>query len=245
MVKAVLVVGSKKSGKTTVIEHVAKALKRRGLKVGTIKHVYHGKIDVEDKDTYRHGLYADIVGAISPHEYAVFFKRPGSLQDLVSIMNVDVLLIEGFKTLGIAPRIVCGKTKEEIRDFLNGLEICISGVISNTAEGAYFHVPLLNPFKDAERIADLVLKHGFLLPGLNCGACGLSSCYEMAKLILNGKRSLKECVAYQGRVKVYIEGVQIPLNPFISRLVGAVIRSIVEQLKGTRRGKIVVEVNSD
>ena len=49
------IVGKSNSGKTTLIEKIIPELKKRGCKVGTIKHDVHGfEIDYEGKDTYRH-----------------------------------------------------------------------------------------------------------------------------------------------------------------------------------------------
>lgn len=243
MVRAVLVIGGKKTGKTTVVELVARELKARGFTVGTVKHMYHGKIDVEGKDTYRHGLYADAVGAVAPGEHAVIFKRPGTLHDVARLMDVDVLLIEGFKDSGVAPKIVCGRTVADAKALFDGLEMCVSGLVSNRQVGEICSVPVLNPFKEVAKIADLVLRHGFLLPGLDCGGCGFAACREMARQILAGVKSPEDCAAYVGEVKVYIDGGQLPLKPFVARLIGSVVKSMVSQLKGGRpKSRIVIEV---
>ncbi len=237
-----LIVGGKKSGKTTVVELLAEELKSRGFTVGTVKHMHHGRIDVEGKDTYRHGLHADVVGAVAPDEHAVIFKRPGTLHDVVRLMNVEVLLIEGFKDSGVAPKIVCAKTVDDAKNFFDGLEICVSGLVSNENLENIDGVPVINPFKEASRMADLVLGRGFLLPGLDCGGCGFNTCREMAKQVLAGLKNPEDCSAYRGGVKIYVDGVQLPLNPFMSRLIGSVIKSIVSQLKGGQGNRIVVEV---
>ena len=49
------VVGKSKSGKTTMIEKLIPELKKRGYKIGVIKHAAHGfQMDQKGKDSRRH-----------------------------------------------------------------------------------------------------------------------------------------------------------------------------------------------
>jgi len=55
MPQIIAIVGKSGSGKTTYIEKLLPALKRKGLKIGTIKHAFHGfNFDTEGKDSWRH-----------------------------------------------------------------------------------------------------------------------------------------------------------------------------------------------
>ncbi|MEW5767382.1 MAG: molybdopterin-guanine dinucleotide biosynthesis protein B, partial [bacterium] len=60
MVPVVSIVGGKNSGKTRLIEGIVPELKKRGYRIGTIKHDHHGltaeDVDREGTDTYRHQL---------------------------------------------------------------------------------------------------------------------------------------------------------------------------------------------
>ena len=50
------VVGKSRSGKTGLVESLIRGLKKKGYKVGTVKHHFHGDFDIdhEGKDSWRH-----------------------------------------------------------------------------------------------------------------------------------------------------------------------------------------------
>jgi molybdopterin-guanine dinucleotide biosynthesis protein B len=101
MIKIFSVVGSSNSGKTTLIEKLIPEFRRRGYRVGTVKHASHGfEMDREGKDTWRHlKAGADTVMISSPNQTAMI-KRHSSekLIDLLHYLSdMDVVIIEGFK----------------------------------------------------------------------------------------------------------------------------------------------------
>ncbi|MFO7714092.1 molybdopterin-guanine dinucleotide biosynthesis protein B [Desulfosarcina sp.] len=95
------IVGKSESGKTTLIERLIPELKRRGYRVGIVKHAHHGfDMDREGKDSYRHRKAgADTVMVASPGQIAMIKDVPGeSLENLIAYFDdVDLLLTEGFK----------------------------------------------------------------------------------------------------------------------------------------------------
>lgn len=103
MVPVVLIVGKSDSGKTTLIEKLVPILKRRGYRVGTIKHDVHGfEMDREGKDTYRHfHSGADAVLISSPKKLAIIqrVEQELPLDDLVNryYSDMDIVITEGFK----------------------------------------------------------------------------------------------------------------------------------------------------
>ncbi|HSO20192.1 MAG TPA: molybdopterin-guanine dinucleotide biosynthesis protein B [Desulfosarcina sp.] len=98
----ITIVGFSDAGKTTVIEKLLPELKRRGLKVGTIKHAHHGfAIDREGKDSWRHQQAgADIAAVAGPEKTAMIINTPlERLENIRSLMNgMDLILAEGFKS---------------------------------------------------------------------------------------------------------------------------------------------------
>jgi molybdopterin-guanine dinucleotide biosynthesis protein B len=98
----ITVVGFSDAGKTTVIERLLPELKRRGLKVGTIKHAHHGfAIDREGKDSWRHQQAgADVVAVSGPAKTAMIINTPlERLADIRRLMTgVDLIIAEGFKS---------------------------------------------------------------------------------------------------------------------------------------------------
>jgi molybdopterin-guanine dinucleotide biosynthesis protein B len=95
------IVGKSESGKTTLIENLIPELKKRGYRIGVVKHAHHGfEIDREGKDSYRHKQAgADSVMIVSPGTIAMI-KRVSTqrLEDLIPFFgDVDLLITEGFK----------------------------------------------------------------------------------------------------------------------------------------------------
>ena len=103
MIPIISVVGKTNSGKTTFIEKLIKELKKRGYRVGTIKHDAHNfQIDHEGKDTWRHAQAgADTVVISSKNKLAMIKKLDGqySLDELSRwlLKDVDIIITEGYK----------------------------------------------------------------------------------------------------------------------------------------------------
>lgn len=97
-----VVAGQSNVGKTTLVEKLIKELKKRGYKVGTIKHDVHGfDMDKQGKDTWRHAQAgADSVMIASPNKVAFIKKveEEWSLDQLAKLnQDMDLILAEGFK----------------------------------------------------------------------------------------------------------------------------------------------------
>jgi molybdopterin-guanine dinucleotide biosynthesis adapter protein len=94
-------VGKSDSGKTTLIEKIIPKLKRRGYRVGIVKHAHHGfDMNQKGKDSQRHHQAgADAVMVASPGQIAMVKNFPSEcLDDLVPFFSdVDILISEGFK----------------------------------------------------------------------------------------------------------------------------------------------------
>ena len=102
------IVGKSESGKTTLIETLIPELKRRGYRVGVVKHAHHGfDLDRPGKDSYRHRQAgANAVMIASSGQMALVKEIPGErLADLVPYFeDMDLLITEGFKR-DAAPKI--------------------------------------------------------------------------------------------------------------------------------------------
>ncbi|MFQ5800813.1 MAG: molybdopterin-guanine dinucleotide biosynthesis protein B [Candidatus Hydrothermarchaeales archaeon] len=152
------------SGKTTAVEALVRELKKRGLKVGTIKQIHEQdfSIDKRGKDSWRHvGAGADVVVTASPAEVAAIKRIPGKdrFQEAVMLLdgqNLDIVIVEGHPGISV-PMVYAargeGATKAKPID---DNVICI---VSLTPEN--FHesrLPVYHIIKESPRIADLVLK---------------------------------------------------------------------------------------
>lgn len=100
-------VGRSGSGKTTLMVSLLPALRRRGLRVSTLKQAHPGfDIDKPGKDSFRHReAGAEEVMLVSGTRWALMHEirdeAEPSLEELVSHMSpIDLLLIEGFHSQG-------------------------------------------------------------------------------------------------------------------------------------------------
>jgi molybdopterin-guanine dinucleotide biosynthesis protein MobB len=106
----VSVVARSGTGKTTVLEGLIPALRKRGLRVAVVKHHHHtSSFDTPGKDTFRLAdAGADLVVGVSPVQVATFNRQQGS-EDLDAVVaetcvGYDLVLTEGFKR-GSYPKI--------------------------------------------------------------------------------------------------------------------------------------------
>jgi len=102
-------VGKSGVGKTTALELVIRELKRRGHRVGTVKHDTHGfDMDRPGKDSWRHAeAGSDAVAVSGPHKMALIRRldEEMALDELVRLMgDVEIVLTEGYKR-GDKPKI--------------------------------------------------------------------------------------------------------------------------------------------
>ncbi len=103
MVPIISIVGISDSGKTTLIEKLLPEFKRRGYRVGTVKHHSHEfDIDKEGKDSWRHTMAgSDTVVIASPQKLAMVKKMTTdmSLENMREALfsDVDLIIAEGYK----------------------------------------------------------------------------------------------------------------------------------------------------
>ena len=100
-------IGKSNSGKTTLLVKLIPELKRRGYRIGSIKHTHHSvTIDQEGKDSWRHRRAgAEMVALLSGNTLSFVRDYPDE-PDVEFIRDrfmdgVDIVLAEGFKWTGI------------------------------------------------------------------------------------------------------------------------------------------------
>ena len=140
------VTGQSGSGKTTLIEKLIPEFKKRGYRVGTVKHTHHGVDDQSGKDSWRHKeAGADTVIVAAPDGLAVM-KTSGcdSLDKLVPFLeDVDLVITEGYKSgnkpkieVVRAARLVAGvvtQLEERLDVGVPGLEVDARGAFALSA----------------------------------------------------------------------------------------------------------------
>ena len=114
-------IGYQNSGKTTLVEKVISKLSQRGLRVGSIKHHGHKGFDIDQagKDSWRHAQAGSRhVGLVSPDKYAEYAntEREVPVTDLLlHYTDVDVVIVEGYKTAGLPSIVVARSGVDRLR----------------------------------------------------------------------------------------------------------------------------------
>jgi len=108
-VPVISVVGKSGVGKTTALEGIIREFKRRGYRLGTVKHDAHGfEVDRPGKDSWRHTQAGSDAAVIAGSNQIALIRQLGqemSLDEIVPLMgDVDIVLTEGFKR-GDKPKI--------------------------------------------------------------------------------------------------------------------------------------------
>ncbi len=101
-VPVISVVGRSGVGKTTVLVPIIAEIKRRGYRLGVVKHHVHDfEIDQPGKDSWRHAQAgADAVALSAPNKMALSRKLDQELplDEIVNMMGeVDLVITEGYK----------------------------------------------------------------------------------------------------------------------------------------------------
>jgi molybdopterin-guanine dinucleotide biosynthesis protein B len=94
--------GPSNSGKTTIIEKVARKLKQKGYRVVVIKNDPKDKaiFDYEGKDSWKFSQTGADVVVVSPKRTTYFAKHSLSFEEILNLIGeFDYLLVEGLRDL--------------------------------------------------------------------------------------------------------------------------------------------------
>jgi len=219
----VAISGLSGSGKTTFITTLVERLTNE-FTVLVIKNTHCQQVDARGKDThcYREAGATDSA-IIAAQDTALFFAGRQDVDDITALVNVDVVLLEGFKHSHY-PKIWLG-------------------------DGSGPNEVLHNPsVEEAERyIHKQVITHR--LAGLDCGDCGYLSCADLAESIVKGTASSEDCVVPSDQfVKVRIDEQVIHLKPLVQKCIAHTIRGMLSALHGVSgdtTSRIGIEIATD
>lgn len=236
--KAIAVVGYHRTGKTTMVVALVKALTARGLRVATIKDIHSEKyrVDTEGKNTALH-IDAGSVQTFARGLYdsAMIYPRPLSLQEILPHIEADFLVVEGMKDAAL-PKVVCAANTAELDELLDDSAIAIGGLISEEMKH-YRGLDIYNAERDSERICQLVMDKSFpILPMALpecCSRCG-STCVQMAQDIVQGRRTRDECVMDSSpSITLEVAGQEVSIVPFVQDILQDTILAVLKNLKDT------------
>jgi molybdopterin-guanine dinucleotide biosynthesis protein B len=198
VVPIISIVGRSNSGKTTLLEKLIPALAARGRRIGTIKHHFHGpiEVDVPGKDSWRHRQAgARVVALASRDTLFILGETPGGwpLHQIAhqALFDVDLILTEGFKS-GPMPKIEVSRAAQEL-PLLCGPGDHLVAVVSDR------DLPVAVPrfgLEEAGPLADFI----------------------EGKFLAGGSRS---------RVEVLVDGRWVPLEARAQEILARVVRSLV------------------
>ncbi|OGS44369.1 MAG: molybdopterin-guanine dinucleotide biosynthesis protein B [Euryarchaeota archaeon RBG_13_57_23] len=216
--------GYQDSGKTKIVEQLVSALVKKGYRVASIKHTSGDwTLDQKGKDTWRHReAGSNPVVFSSASETSIMVQPSMDLDRITGLLsrefNPDIIIIEGYKK-GRFPKVAMGEIKP-----LSGT------VLRNPNPKTLLHY--------VEREVALE-KINQILPGLDCGRCGLD-CEGLARAVADGKKKLSECRELSGSdVRITVDGKRIATGRFVAEVAEKTIRGMVSSFKGYVPGKDV------
>lgn len=162
-IKAVSFVAKSGTGKTTLVEKVIAELKRRGYRVGALKHdAYRFDIDHPGKDSYRFSAAGADTMLICSAEKLALVKQHAAAPPIEELLatyfgDVDIVLTEGFKQSGL-PKIEVHRQERRTDLLCRGErhDPTLLAVASNVRLD--LDVPLLD-LNDPAAVADFVEEH--------------------------------------------------------------------------------------
>ncbi|MEA1994511.1 MAG: molybdopterin-guanine dinucleotide biosynthesis protein MobB [Euryarchaeota archaeon] len=208
--KAVGIVGYKNTGKTSLIIKIAEKLSEK-YTVGIIKHAE--RFDEKRSDTQKFSEMYN-TGYVSLKKSGIIFPEERSLEEMIAYLNIDILLVEGFKDNRSFPKITCGGYEDEL-------------AIASDEE-------------DIDTIVEKIEEYGFKLANENCGRCGYD-CEQMASMIVHGEATPEQCQQLS-KTEIRVNGKKIQLNKFMGKLVRGVVHGIMDSLSGVEEGKIEITI---
>jgi len=234
--------GYSKSGKTTTAEALIRQLSAGGVAVASVKDIHFEGfgIDTEGKNTQRHrAAGANPVVARSAGETDFIFNGQMPLQDIVCHITADWLVVEGYNDFPL-PKIVCGKTEEEVDALLDRRTFAIAGVFA-AHHKEYRGIRVYNPL-DAADLIDLlrtVKSRVFpMLPYVDsacCRLCGLD-CAGFIEAVIQGEKCFADCRIGDSVVTLKVDGRELPMVPFVQRLLRNAVLGVAGELQGYRVG---------
>ncbi|MGF7117571.1 molybdopterin-guanine dinucleotide biosynthesis protein B [Methanobacterium oryzae] len=214
--KIISVVGTKDTGKTTLVVKIVKELVNRGFKVGTIKHM-HKSFDVEGRDTWKHKEAGAELVIGSADETFFLINQKLDIENLLTrsecLLNLDFMVIEGLKYSNYAKISVSSFEDEFTISKVNAKEIDDKGL---------------------KELVDLIEKRSYgILPYMDCKDCGYDSCKDMAIAAAKGETIEQVCVMKKMKeLELKVDGKPIPMNPFVQTFVQNTTLGMISSLRG-------------
>ncbi len=169
MIPIIAIAGYSDAGKTTLVEKLVPVLKKKGYRVGTIKHSEHeSNFDTRGKDSWRHfASGADAVLVSSSDKIIMIRKQDRCYEDANArlaylkshLTDMDVVLVEGFKKAAIPKIEVFRPRPDNGKGGLNDEPVCLHDdnlIAMVTDADVKVNAPVFG-LAEAERLADFIV----------------------------------------------------------------------------------------
>jgi molybdopterin-guanine dinucleotide biosynthesis protein B len=217
--------GFSKSGKTSLVVDLIKALKAKGYTIASVKNSDKDlSLDTEGKDTWKHKNAGAALTILNTNiESTLLFPEqqdPERLLEIIAVaVNPDIILVEGCKLAEI-PKIWIESA---------GDEDCVIEK-KNIVYKYNGEFDKLLVFVETELELNKIISG---LPHLDCEKCGFATCRELADAIRTGDKKLEDCVVLSEEHDVELKsgGESVPLNEFAANMISGVVRGMTSELK--------------
>ena len=152
----------RKSGKTSLIEHLIREFSKKKYNVASVKHISEGSFDTTNKDTWKH-LQAGAVKviAVSQNEIVSLQRINAPTLDMAIKEigdSIDFILVEGFKDAGY-PKIITARTLDEVKELIKNVKevFAISGpVVEKVEMNSYHDIPILKHNEVVDKLEEII-----------------------------------------------------------------------------------------
>lgn len=211
--KIISIIGTKNTGKTTLVNKIVEKLSEKNYKVGTVKFS-HVNFDLADKDTYKHRQAGARIVVGTGKETFILFNHALDLENIISNIEfneeLDFLVLEGFKSSKFAKISV-----SELKDDYTIKQVDIKDLNQEMLDD----------------IIQIVEERSYgLLQDLNCKKCGFESCQEFALAKVQGLAPDINCKSQFKKAMLQINNHRIPLNPFVQNIIAKTVTGMVNSL---------------
>lgn len=235
--KVFSVYGYTKSGKTTVVEAMIRELSKRRFSVGSIKEIHYEdfKLDTPSTNTGRHRSQgANPVTARGYSETDIMYDSQLTLPQILEHYHQEFVICEGVTDYNL-PKILTAKTVDELEERWEYGLFAISGRVAEILGETYKGIPVINVLKEPEKLCKLVLNKVFeLLPDVDekcCFQCGFG-CRVLTDKIINNEASRDDCIQKTSSTKLFINGKEIGMVPFVEEILRNACLGVVSTLEG-------------
>lgn len=232
--KAISIIGFSNSGKTTLLGLLADHFESIGVRVALVKHTHH-RLDKPETDTSRLMKPGRTVLAMGSEETLLFQGKGRFLIDMLPLLQADVVLVEGGKGHGWLPRVLCLREEDEAAAPDRLARLAPELAVACFGDVGLAQLPRFTE-STIDALANLLLEKSFVLPGLDCGACGFTNCEGLTRRIVSGLATVEHCKARGADIEVLVNDVPLGLNPFTAAIFSGGLKGMLAALKGYAPG---------